>query len=254
MILSKCNLMNKSLFLILSISLASCSFHTGNVSTGMIPDCPHTNVVQGTSSTNIVFGIGGLKKDALIAEAKKDLYARIDNDKNLKLSNFSVDFKNTYYLFVRTTKVTVSADVYNCAETNADLNSLQFLQNYPLIKGIRKGDSVYFENENAINAGKMVEHYENDFIQVAYIDDGGVIKYAKVPYIKVYKSSSSPSNVTYFGYNVGDTVSVKIADYDLVEVKTCKILGLNVNKAYLEYQHTNGRKLKKVFKKEILSK
>jgi hypothetical protein len=245
--------MKKSLFLILSISLVSCSFHTGNVSTGIIPDCPHTNVVQGTSSTNIVFGIGGLKKDALIAEAKKDLYARIDYDKNLKLSNFSVDFKNTYYPFVLNTKVTVSADVYSCAEPNADVNSEQFLQNYPLINGIRKGDRVYFERENAIMAGKVVEHYENDFIQVAYFDDG-ITKYLTIPHTKVFKSSSSTSNLTNFGYDVGDTVSVKIADYNLVEVKTCKIIAINASKAYVEYQLDNGKRQRKLVKKEILNK
>jgi hypothetical protein len=66
---------------------------------------------SGSSSTTKILGIGGLSKDALVADAKRNLLENYPLKENQTLANISVDFKNSYFLIVYLTKVTVTADI-----------------------------------------------------------------------------------------------------------------------------------------------
>jgi len=67
---------------------------------------------KGTAKTTIVLGFGGLKKDALAAEAKADLLRNNPLRENQTLANATTDFKVTMYLgVVMVTKATVTADI-----------------------------------------------------------------------------------------------------------------------------------------------
>ncbi len=81
--------------------LSSCAFHSGNVSSGSIVDCPLKTIVTGKASTKKFLGLGGLNKTALIVEAKQDLYRKITVKKDLKLTNFTVERNTTLKLKVK---------------------------------------------------------------------------------------------------------------------------------------------------------
>ena len=55
--------------------------------------------------------IGGLEKNTLVADAKKDLLENYPLKENQALANITVDFKNSIVFFVIKTKVTITADV-----------------------------------------------------------------------------------------------------------------------------------------------
>ncbi len=73
--------------------------------------------VKGESKATYVFGIGGLSKSALIAEAKEDMLSKADIIGGSKaIVNETVEIKNAFYLFVWVNKVTVSANIVEFTE------------------------------------------------------------------------------------------------------------------------------------------
>lgn len=106
----------KILGFISAISLLSsgCATHAGiGMSSASISENNFKMVghATGQAKATKVFGIGGLFRDALVAEAKQDMLDNYPLYDGQALANMTVDFKNSTILFVRTTKVTVTADI-----------------------------------------------------------------------------------------------------------------------------------------------
>lgn len=199
----------KKIISILSILLlfSACSFHTGNVSSGAHIDCPMIYLATGSASTTRFLEIGGFNKEALIVQAKNDLYRKFPYKKGIKLSNFSVDYKNTYFLLFHTTAVTVSADVHDC---NSIPGNDSIMNQIPAINGFRVGDSIlylYFngEHETVINKAILVSFGNNDKV---IIKDAGIKKPFKRSIYNIYKATSSTENNYIFGFNIGEEVVV----------------------------------------------
>ncbi len=74
----------------------------------------------GQAKTTRICGIGGLKPDGLVLEAKREMYNIFPLRKGQAYANVSVDFKRFYFLIVNTTKVTVSADIVQFGEEKSD--------------------------------------------------------------------------------------------------------------------------------------
>jgi len=67
---------------------------------------------EGTAKTTLILGIGGLKRDALAAEAKADLLRNHPLKENQTLANATTDFKITFYFgVVVVTTATITADI-----------------------------------------------------------------------------------------------------------------------------------------------
>ena len=99
---------------ILLLFIESCAFHIGNTSSNaalMNGDFRIMEMAKGEASTALVFGIGGLSKDALVLEAKKDMYRNHPLREGQIYANIAVDYKRGFYIFVVETTVTVSADI-----------------------------------------------------------------------------------------------------------------------------------------------
>ena len=100
--------------IVFGLFLSSCAFHGGmmtgnaNLSGG---DFEIVSIESGMAKTTHVFGIGGLDHQALVFEAKKNLYKSCPLKKGQALANVTVDFKRSYYFFAATTWVTVTADL-----------------------------------------------------------------------------------------------------------------------------------------------
>lgn len=99
---------------IIAFTASSCATHWGTMSGSAALSSNNFKVVRmasGTASTAKIFGLGGLAKDALVLEAKKDLMQNFPLKEGQALGNVTVDFKNSFMFFVAKTKVTVTADV-----------------------------------------------------------------------------------------------------------------------------------------------
>lgn len=115
----KKNLLYISIALLATLLFSSCAVHTGFMNDSASISSNNFKMIryaEGTSSTTRIFGLGGLAKNALVAEAKKDLIQNNPLKDGQTLANVTVDFKNSFMLFVIKTKVTVTADIVEFKE------------------------------------------------------------------------------------------------------------------------------------------
>ncbi len=250
-------LIMKKILSILSIAflMSACSFHTGNISSGAHIDCPMIYIATGTASTTKILGIGGSSKDALIVEAKNDLYRKFPYKKGIKLSNFSVDYKNTYFLLFHTTVVTVSADVYDC---NSIPGNDSIMNQIPAINGFRVGDTIlYFytssDNEVSIKKACIVNHTVNSRVFIKNVDENRVFPKS---YNAIYKAVPDPENINNFGFNVGEKVEVNLLNNkSRIKIKTkCIIKAINQKEAIIEYTNLDKIVCTTVVEKQYIKK
>ena len=95
--------------------ISSCALHTGFMNNSASLSEANfgyvTQSISGTAGTLQVFGIGGLDKMALVEEAKKQMLKENPLQPNQALANITVNWKNSFYVVVMSSKVTVTADV-----------------------------------------------------------------------------------------------------------------------------------------------
>lgn len=105
-----------SAFVILLLS--SCAVHFGALESSVALNQANFKIAKtasGSAQTKVVFGIGGLKQEALVSEAKKDLTTKANLTEGQVLANLTMDYKTTFYPpyipVVMIQKVTITADV-----------------------------------------------------------------------------------------------------------------------------------------------
>lgn len=106
----------KLLVIVLSISLfSSCAVHNGYMkNSASLSEANFSYVkkgISGMSYTRQVFFIGGLNKQALVDEARRNMLENNPLQPNQTLANVTVDWKYTFIVVVSKTECTVSADV-----------------------------------------------------------------------------------------------------------------------------------------------
>lgn len=125
--ISNKNIMRKiGIFLVTILFFSSCAIHNGLTSNSNLHN---TEVVlskknfkiiariKGEAQATYVFGIGGLSRSALIAEAEEDMFSKADILGGSKaVINETVEIKNTFFLIVWINKVTVSANIVEFTE------------------------------------------------------------------------------------------------------------------------------------------
>jgi hypothetical protein len=110
------NLSRFILYFALTLLAGSCAFHTGNITTApQGADFTHIDQAIGQSKTIKIFGLGGLRRDALVYEARQDLLQNRPLGENEAYANVAVDIKNSFVIIYSATKVTVTADVVRYA-------------------------------------------------------------------------------------------------------------------------------------------
>lgn len=99
---------------IVAMMFSSCAMHTGiGMSNASLSQNNFKMVkyAKGDVKTTKVFGLGGLGKQAMVAEAKQELLANYPLQDGQALANMTVDWKTGFYFFVVVTKCTVTADI-----------------------------------------------------------------------------------------------------------------------------------------------
>ncbi len=120
--------MKKIAVLVIGITLlfSSCGIHDGltrnlnNHTTEVVLSKKNFKIierVQGESEVTYIFGIGGLSKKAMIAEARANMLAKADIVGGSKvIINETVEMKYSLFLFVGKQKVIVSAHIVEFTE------------------------------------------------------------------------------------------------------------------------------------------
>ncbi|MGD1893470.1 MAG: DUF6567 family protein [Cyclobacteriaceae bacterium] len=133
----------KNLFLVWVVVgwlFTSCSYHVGTIGGGsaVITDSSfsHIDFAYGTARTVNVLGIGGNQKDALVLEAKRNLYQNYKLQPKQAIGQTVVDFKRTIFLPVLITKVTVSAEIIDFSSNTQGAET--FTENLNEFTGTKK--------------------------------------------------------------------------------------------------------------------
>ena len=100
----------------LFVGLSSCAFHAGMIQGSAILQSNNLVYVKrdvsGTAAASYFLGLGGLGKDELVSEAKKDLIVKNKIKDNQTLVNITVGVKRTIvFPLVFTNRYTITADV-----------------------------------------------------------------------------------------------------------------------------------------------
>ena len=106
-------------FLFLSIFItgfSNCAMHTGYMQSSASLSSNNFSYVkrdvQGTAKATYVFGIGGLKRTALVNDAKKNLLDNYQLQNNQALVDITVNWKQTMIMpFVMFNRCTVTASI-----------------------------------------------------------------------------------------------------------------------------------------------
>ena len=124
----------------LILACTSCAYHIGTTS-GNFSEKEYiiTGIGLGSAKTTKFIGIGGLNKEALVFEAKRDLYNNIHLEDGDKVSNITVDFQTSYYVLVQEITATVHAEIIHIKDSSHTKN------NYKIVdyKGFSEGDEIF---------------------------------------------------------------------------------------------------------------
>jgi hypothetical protein len=186
--------------LICTIVLASCAVHSGLMMNSAALSQNNFKIignVTGTSKTTLFLGIGGLKKEGLALEAKKNMKAQYQLKNGQAYANVTVDIKRTFWILGVTNKCTINADIVQFLETGfyrADTSEILPVipQNKNTVEINRSekynhqlGDIVFFYNEeNETVAGKIIM-LEDSAVTLQYTGKNGDALIKTLPYSKI---------------------------------------------------------------------
>lgn len=192
------------------LTLSSCAFHSGMMTGNANLSGDNFEILSiesGTSKTTHVFGIGGLKHQALVFEAKKNMYRSSSLKKGQAYANVSVDFKRSTYFFVNTTIVTVTADLVQFGsdpDTTLQQGFNQFLNP-------KNSTSIHMTGDY-INSG----YFQSD--QIAYIYKSK--SFIPVRVINGIENPDGKYNVTYLPPSTKNERFIERSDLYFIEEPT----------------------------------
>lgn len=180
--------MKQSFLSLLSILvLSSCAVHsgmmTGNASIAN-SDFQIIGLAVGQASTTQIFGIGGLKKDALTLEAKRNLYENNPLKHGQALANVTVDYKRSYFPFVSKTEAIVSGEII---DFNVTSESSTKILNDSI--SIDEGYSMFLHKKDVFIA-KELKHSTTKKT-ILYENNNGIYKIKKLKNSELYYPTTS---------------------------------------------------------------
>ncbi|HAP69247.1 MAG TPA: hypothetical protein DCR04_05895 [Flavobacteriales bacterium] len=104
----------------LVLLLTGCAFHSGYITDSAAlseANFTYTNQVSGSASATYVFGLGGLARKGLVAEAREVMRRQKPLGPNEAYANISVNWKSTWVFMVLNVKCMVTADIVKFNKT-----------------------------------------------------------------------------------------------------------------------------------------
>lgn len=167
--------------------LASCSYHMGTIGggTGVITNNQFANIdfAYGTAKTTNFLGIGGNKKDALVLEAKRNLYLNYKLKPTQVIGQTTLDFKRTFFFPILITKATVSAEIIDFSADSVMFKATN--ENRNRFINPKKGgqfeigeEVFYFKNSNTLFSATILDYRKDNYI-IKYIDQNNNLRIKK---------------------------------------------------------------------------
>jgi len=169
------------------VLLSSCSYHIGTIGggTGTVTNDQFANIdfAYGTVKTTNFLGIGGNKKDALVLEAKRNLYLNYKLRPTQVIGQTTVDFKRTFFFPILTTKVIVSAEIIDFSTDSASSTETTDNRNrfiHPKKSGqFEIGEEVFYsKNLKTTFSATILNYQKGDYI-IRYIDQNNNFRIKK---------------------------------------------------------------------------
>jgi hypothetical protein len=227
------------IFFSVALLLSSCvATHLGTISSTTV-DKPvsYVDVAYGVAQTNKYFALGGLSQDALVLEAKRELYRNRPLKPNEAYINFTVDFKNTWVFFpvYTQTKVTLSADIINFNPDNptqvfTDAYSKKISNPWPANPLFSVGDSVLIPRRKE---GVVLAFTDATKVRVLYLTKNDKLRTLTMSVNKLFTRSKS-----YKGFTVGDSYFFSKKYKGTEEAANARIIGIGLN--HLLVKEPNG--------------
>lgn len=257
-------LMKKNILWISIVAfLCSCtSFHSGTLSSSISDrNVCYVDVASGISKTKKILWFGGIRKDALVLEAKKQMILNRPLKAGEQYQNITVDFKQTWYgIWVQNTRATVHADVVRfCSEDSNPMDSsyLKMLtpkkSNPPKAK-LASDSEINTQVINApdyLNIGDTVCYY-NGFVAIEpcivvsmdantatirYYNSKNIVENKVVKYPALYRLSGALN-----GVRIGDNYEYSRIESGEVKKKKGIVKGLGLKQFYI-FDETGSRQL-----------
>ncbi len=201
--------------LIIALTVSSCAFHSGmmNDSTSLHgQDFELIGLAIGQAKVTRVFGFGGLNPIGLTNEARRDMHNRFPLKKGQVYANTSVDMKRSFFPFVGTTLVTITADIvqFGEEEENGELQKV--------FEKVEKPQAQTFMNDSTESAIMIYGELKRINILALTRNDRYTVKDMQgVAYEGIRKSEIFRTTPGYIStdrrFKVGDKVSFKEAPY-----------------------------------------
>ncbi len=183
------------LLLIVSLLLPSCAYHIGTVGGGSAvitnTNFSHIDFAYGRARTVHFLGIGGAQKDALVLEAKRNLYQNYPLQPKQAIGQTIVDFKRTIFFPVLITKVTVSAEIIDFSgdqpDTSRAKNSIEQFTGTSLSGGFTPGDTVAYQSRGDAIEARVLSRTNQNSNKAKYT----IQYYDRKNHLKIKRVSSS---------------------------------------------------------------
>lgn len=243
------------LLLILITFLTSCATHQGYMGSNAVivnKEFRVLGIAKGQAHSTRVLGIGGLHSDALVYDAKNDLYSSIELKPGQALTNITVDFKRSYYLVFSRTKVTVTAEI---VDFNPSSDPHENIYGFVEKNGFKVGDFAVVEIGKKFEKKKI----KRLLMDCLLLEGNPGETLPCIEYSEAYKSEGS---FVFQGkrYSVGDAIEIKKEttskksvggspkSFENVINYKGKIVGIQNQKALLQEDGTGKYKLIEVEK------
>lgn len=217
--------------IVLAFLLNACATHnssTGNLN--MPAPSSKSKIVGtaiGTAKARYILGFGGLKSNGLLFEAKRDLQQNYALAPSQIYTNTTIDVKRSFYLVCWTTKLTLTADIFDYepernktwVDSIAQAKSKKTTILSDGISKVSKGDSVFCTFKKNTLKAQVINIDKNDMMTLTLWYDGKyesttVFSNAIMPiYPSLGCDAKSPYKIGakfWFGSNNSDQVASRI--------------------------------------------
>ena len=211
------------IILVFMIMFSSCTTFQGSLSSSFINrSVKYEDVAMGIAQIDKYFGFGGLSHEAMVFEARRSLIENRPLKPNEAYANYTIDFKNTYIIFIHSIKVIITADVIKFSDDStkkplSDKYASIMINKHSSNELFQIGDSVLEKN---LTKGTILSFSTDSTVWFLYKTKNNRFKTNNVSIKEIFTTTKS-----YKGLKTNDPFT-----FISMERKVpSKILGLGLN-------------------------
>jgi len=221
--------MNRLLLVMCILGLStSCTVHRGTVSMSLLEkNMKYQDVAFGVFQFYKILGFGGLSQDAVIYEAKKEMYKNYPLSPDETYANFTLDITKTFYIVFSQIKVTMTADIVKHIDKSDNKPySIKYMDiigkmNESDVKLFEVGDTVIHDLEKD---GIIISFVKEDEIRILFKTKKGESNTKNVSIFEIHTNKKD-----YNGNKIGGIYSFEEIINGEKVILTGEIIGIGIN-------------------------